>query len=61
MRKIMSFALGVVVGTIVATAWAKYPTTTLASASATPAAAMSPFEMMTNAGSLPIQDHVDSF
>lgn len=61
MRKTMSFALGVVVGTIVATAWAKYPTTSEAGLSASRAAAMSPFEMMTNAGSLPTQDHVDSF
>jgi hypothetical protein len=60
MRKTISFALGVVVGTIVATAWANYPTPP-ASASADPAAAISPFEMMTQAESLPVQDHVDIF
>ncbi len=61
MRRIMSFAFGVVVGTIVATAWANYPTTSPAGASANPAAAVSPFEMMAQAGSIPIQDHVDGF
>jgi hypothetical protein len=60
MRKTISFALGVVVGTIVASAWANYPTAP-ASASAETATVMSPFEMMRQAESLPVQGHVDIF
>lgn len=68
MRKIMSFAFGVLVGTIVATAWAQfqnYPTVDSPRASQYPAqdpiqGAMNPLGMMTNTGALPVQHH-DAF
>ena len=60
MRRIMSFAFGVVVGTIVATAWANYPAALLEGALVDPAA-VSPIELMAQAGSLPVQDTVDGF
>lgn len=60
MRKILPFTFGVLVGTIVATAWANIatnpPTNTPAAA-----ASMNPIEMMTNARPLPVQDSVDMF
>jgi hypothetical protein len=59
MRKIMSFTFGVLVGTVVATAWANfsnYPTVDSPRA----AASMNPSEMMSNAPTLPVQ-HYDAF
>jgi hypothetical protein len=68
MRKIMSFAFGVLVGTIVATAWAQYhnyPTVDSPRASQSSIqdpiqGAMNPRGMMTNTGALPVQHH-DAF
>jgi hypothetical protein len=68
MRKIMSFAFGVLVGTIVATAWAQfhnYPTVDSPRASQSSVqdpiqGAMNPRDMMTNTGALPVQHH-DAF
>jgi cytochrome c-type biogenesis protein CcmH/NrfG len=64
MRKIMSFAFGVLIGTIVATAWAQYhnyptvdsPRTSQHSVQG----AMNPHDMMTNTGAFPVQHH-DAF
>mgnify|MGYP001339476458 CR=1 FL=1 len=59
MRKIISFTFGVLVGTVVATAWANfsnYPTVD----SPRTAASMNPLEMMSNAPTLPVQ-HYDAF
>jgi cytochrome c-type biogenesis protein CcmH/NrfG len=61
MRKTMTFTFGVLVGTIVATAYAsysKYPT--VDSPNAPAVAAMTPFEMMWNARGLPVERH-DAF
>lgn len=61
MRKMMSFTFGVLVGTIVATAWAHFPNyPTVDSPRAAAAAAMNPLETMTNAPTLPVQ-HYDAF
>jgi len=60
MRKMLSFTLGVLVGTIVATAWAQfhnYPTMD----SPRDQVAISPFEMMTTSPALPVQGHIDAF
>jgi len=55
MRRMLTFTFGVLVGTIVATAWAQYPTSrSVGVLAATP---MNPLEMMTNAQSLPVQRH----
>lgn len=61
MRKIMSFAFGVLVGMVVATAWASFATNPQANTPAAAAASMNPIEMMTNARPLPVQDSVDMF
>jgi hypothetical protein len=59
MRKMMSFTFGVLVGTIVATAWAHFPNyPTVDSPRA--AALMNPLEMMSNAQPLPAQRY-DAF
>lgn len=55
MRRILSFTLGVMVGTVVATAWANYPTKIQTDAPAL--AAMNPHAMMLNTQSLPVQHH----
>jgi hypothetical protein len=60
MRKMMILTFGILVGTIVATAWANFPTHRLASAPAAAAASMNPFEMMINVRPLPAQHH-DAF
>jgi hypothetical protein len=60
MRKIMSFTFGVLVGTIVATAWARFPNYPTVDSPREAAAAMNPLEMMTNAQPLPAQ-HYDAF
>ena len=56
MRRILSFTLGVMVGTVVATAWANYPTKIQTDASAV-VGAMNPHAMMLNSQSLPVQHH----
>ena len=56
MRRILSFTLGVMVGTVVATAWANYPTKIQADAPAL-AAPMNPHAMMLNTQTLPVQHH----
>jgi hypothetical protein len=59
MRKMLSFTLGVLVGTVVATAWAHFPNyPTMDSPRA--AASMNPHEMMSNARPLPVQQY-DAF
>jgi hypothetical protein len=66
MRKMMSFAFGVLVGTIVATAWAhfpNYPTVDSPRAQSIQQSAqgsMSPLDMMKNTDALPVQ-HYDAF
>jgi hypothetical protein len=60
MRKMMIFAIAVLVTTVVATAWAKLPTHRLTSAPAVAAASMNPFEMMMSVRPLPVQHH-DAF
>ena len=56
MRRILSFTFGVLIGTIVATAWAQYPASQSAGAPAA-AIAINPSEMMTNTQTLPVQHH----
>jgi hypothetical protein len=61
MRKMMSFTCGVLIGTIVATAYAnysKYPT--MDSPNVAKGAAMNPFELMSNVRPLPVEQH-DAF
>ncbi len=61
MRKMMTFTFGVLIGTIVATAYAnysKYPA--VDSPNAAKGAAMTPFELMSNARALPVEQH-DAF
>lgn len=61
MRKVMTFTFGVLIGTIVATAYAnysKYPA--VDSPNAAKGAAMNPFELMSNARPLPVEQH-DAF
>jgi len=61
MRKMISFTCGVLIGTIVATAYAnysKYPT--VDSSNTVKGAAMVPFEMMWSARGLPVERH-DTF
>jgi hypothetical protein len=61
MRKTMSFTFGVLIGTIVATAYAnysKYPA--VDSPSSAKSASMNPFEFMSNARPLPVENH-DAF
>ena len=67
MRKMMTFTFGVLIGTIVATAYAnysKYPAVDSpeapATASSPAAASMSPFELMRSARGLPVEQH-DAF
>jgi hypothetical protein len=57
MRKKMIFTFGVLVGTVVATAWANFPSHRLTSAPAVAAASMNPFEMMMSVRPLPVQHH----
>ena len=59
MRKILPFTFGVLIGTIVATAWANFPRYPTVD-SPTAAASMNPLEMMWNARPLPVQHH-DAF
>jgi hypothetical protein len=56
MRRILSFTLGVMVGTVVATAWANYPTKSQTDAPAL-ASAMNPQAMMLNSHALPVEHH----
>ena len=61
MRKTISFTFGVLIGTIVATAYAnysKYPA--VDSPSSAKLASMNPFELMSNARPLPVENH-DAF
>jgi hypothetical protein len=61
MRKMMSFTFGVLIGTLVATAYAnysKYPA--VDSPHAAKAASMNPFELMSIARPLPVEQH-DAF
>jgi hypothetical protein len=63
MRKTISFTLGVLVGTVVATAWAQFPNYPTVDSPRNQAASSSidPVEMMTTAPRLPVQGHVDAF
>ena len=61
MRRMISFTFGVLVGTIVATAWAHFPNYPTMDSPRSGSASISPFEMMTNAPQLPVQGHVDAF
>ena len=60
MRKMLSFTLGVLVGTVVATAWANYTPNTHINTATLASASMNPTEMMSNAGPLPVEQH-DAF
>jgi hypothetical protein len=68
MRKMMSFAFGVLVGTIVATAWAHFPNfptvdsprSQQQSVVESARGSMSPLDMMKNTGALPVEHH-DAF
>jgi len=61
MRKMLSFAFGVLVGTIMATAWAQFPNYPAVDAPRHQSAPITPFEMMTTSPRLPVQGHVDAF
>jgi hypothetical protein len=61
MRKMLSFAFGVLVGTIMATAWAQFPNYPAVGAPRHQSAPITPFEMMTTSPRLPVQGHVDAF
>ncbi len=61
MRKMMTFTFGVLVGTIVATAWAQFPNYPTVDSPRNQAGSISPFEMMTTSPRLPVQGHVDAF
>lgn len=58
MRSFWSFLYGILVGTVVGTAWASYTPTTPASVGD---AAIAPMEMMMAAPSLPAQPPADMF
>ena len=58
MRRILSFTLGVMVGTVVATAWANYPTKIQSDTHAV-ASPMNPHAMMLNTQALPVE-HYDA-
>jgi hypothetical protein len=60
MRRMMSFTFGVLVGTVVATAWAQFPNYPTMDSPRAAAAPMNPSEMMTSPGPLPVQQH-DAF
>ena len=60
MRKMLSFTLGVLVGTVVATAWAHFPNYPTLDSPRPAAASMNPHEMMSNARPLPLQQY-DAF
>ena len=61
MRKMISFTFGVLIGTIVATAYANYSKYPAVDSPEPPAvAAMTPFELMWNARGLPVEQH-DAF
>jgi len=60
MQKLLSFTVGVLIGTIVATAWAQYPNYPTVDSPRNQAGAISPFQMMTNAPQLPVEQH-DAF
>ncbi len=51
-----SFVMGLLVGAVVATAWAQVPVSPGPDASGL-AAAINPIEMMANTGSLPVENH----
>ena len=61
MRKMLSFAFGVLVGTIIATAWAQFPNYPTVDAARHQTAPITPLEMMTTSPRLPVQGHVDAF
>jgi cytochrome c-type biogenesis protein CcmH/NrfG len=61
MRKMMTFMFGVLIGTIVATAYANYSKYPAVDSPEAPAAAsMAPFELMRNARGLTVEQH-DAF
>lgn len=60
MHKILPFAFGVLVGTVVATAWAHFPSYPTMDPPRAAAASMNPHEMMSNARPLPLQQY-DAF
>jgi len=58
MQKLLSFMFGVLIGTIVATAWAQYPNyPTVDSPRGGSAASMNPIDMMMDGQPLPVQQH----
>ena len=60
MPKLMSFALGILMGTIMATAWANYAPSSSNDVPSAAAAAMNPLNMMINSTNLPAQGHLDA-
>jgi hypothetical protein len=60
MRKLLTFAFGVVVGMMAATAWAQFVTKSAVGAPAAEPAAISPLDMMWNVGPLPVHPDADS-
>jgi hypothetical protein len=57
----LSFVFGVLIGTIVATAWAQYHNFPAVDSPRNQSGAIAPFEMMTNTSPLPVQGHIDAF
>ena len=57
MRRMLSFAFGVLIGTIVATAWAQYQYYPTVDSPRNQAGAVAPFEMMVGKEPLPVEHH----
>jgi hypothetical protein len=57
MRRMLSFTLGVLIGTIVATAWAQYHNYPTVDSPRNQIGAIAPFEMMVSTNALPIEHH----
>jgi|SoiMethySBSTD1v2_1073268.scaffolds.fasta_scaffold1792174_2 hypothetical protein len=57
MRRMLSFAFGVLIGTIVATAWAQYQNYPTVDSPRNQTGAIVPFEMMIGASALPVEHH----
>lgn len=59
MRRMLSFTLGVLIGTIVATAWAQYHNYPTVDSPRNQTGSLAPYEMTVNTQSLPVQ-HYDA-
>jgi Rieske Fe-S protein len=57
MRKMLSFTFGVLIGTVVATAWAQYHNYPTVDSPRNQAGAMAPHEMTVNTQMLPVQHY----